>query len=380
MSRAYDQPFRGLPRELRDMIWSELLVLDRVPFRKPERPGKPDGGLVGANSLISPLTRMTDLRGDPLHLKLFLTNKQVFAETSLIFYSSNEFITHTLCTQCAEQCNDHVRPAVRRVRLETRSRPVFVQPQPHDIHMTWIIQHHRLDLITISMPYEPPATPAHVNRAISLPHAVYLVDCMLKGFVKRLRLLYPIPTAFLFPEDFWTIQLLRKGKRLLQDRDQVSNIRKVWNKADIRGYIEILDKLQDAPLADFVARFEDGSSMRVPHGNAVIVLSRIEDEPIEKDTVPRPKVRIVGPNSHLKRKLPWSSDDADPRPNMFPRLQLLAFLAFSESRSRKMPQHAVQERFKGKSNQIRRLVSEGRTSFGAATSGNISIASLKGTA
>ncbi|KAG9967065.1 hypothetical protein KCU61_g341, partial [Aureobasidium melanogenum] len=105
MSRTYDQPFRGLPRELRDMIWRELLVLDRVPFRKLTRPEKPDGGLVGANSLLSPLTRMTDLRGDPLHLKLFLTNKQVFAETSLIFYSSNEFITHFLCIQCAEQCN-----------------------------------------------------------------------------------------------------------------------------------------------------------------------------------------------------------------------------------------------------------------------------------
>lgn len=224
------------------------------------------------------------------------------------------------------------------------------------------------------MPYEPPATPAHVNKAINLPYAVYLVECMLKGSVKRLRLLYPILTGFLSPEDFWTIQLLRKGKRLLEDRDQVSKIRKVWNKADMRGYIEVLNKLRDAPLANFIARFEDGSSIRVPRGNAVIVLSRAEDEPIEKDTVPRLKVRIVGPNSHLKRKLPWNPDFADPRPNKFPRLQLPAFLAFSESRSRKMPQRAVQERFKGKSNQIRRLVSEGRASFGSATLGNLSMA------
>ncbi|KAH0356700.1 hypothetical protein KCU81_g376, partial [Aureobasidium melanogenum] len=379
MSRTYDQPFRGLPRELRDMVWRELLVLDRVTFRKPERSEKPDGEPVGADSLLSPLTGMTDLRGDPLHLNLFLTNKQVFAETSPIFYSSNEFIMHSLCTQCAEQCNNHVRPAVRRVRLETRSRPVLVQPQPHDIHVPWIGQHHRLDLVTVRMPYEPPAVPAHVNRAINLPYAVYLVACMLKGSIKRLRLLYPIPTGFLSPEDFWTIQLLRKGKRLLSDRDQVSKIRKVWNKADMRGYIEILNKLRDAPLANFVARFEDGSSFRVPRGNAAIVLSRIEDEPIEKDTVPRPKVRIVGPNSHLKRKFPWNPDVADPRPNKFSRLQFPAFLVFSESRSRKMPQSAVQERFKGKSNQIRRLVSEGRASFGSATSGNFSMAATSKT-
>ncbi|KAH0006639.1 hypothetical protein KCU78_g12212, partial [Aureobasidium melanogenum] len=207
------------------------------------------------------------------------------------------------------------------------------------------------------MPYEPPATPALVNRAISLPFAVYLVDGMLKGFVKRLRLLYPIPTGFLSPEEFWTIKLLRKGKRIF-DGDQVSKIRKVWTKADMRGYIEVLDKLRGAPRENFVARFEDGSSIRVPRGNAVIVLSRIEDEPIVKDTVPRPKVCIVGPNSHLKRRLPWNRDFADDRPNKFPRLQLPSFLAFSESRSRKMPQRAVQERFKGKSNQIRRLAND----------------------
>lgn len=332
-------------------------MLDRMSFRKPARPERPDGGLVGANSLLSPLTRMTDLRGDPLHLKLFLTNKQVFAETSLVFCSSNEFITHFLCIQCAEQCNNHVRPAVRRVRLETRSRPVPVQPRPHDIHTPLLSQHRNFDLITIRMPYEPPAAPALVNRAISLPFAVYLVDGMLKGFVKRLRLLYPIPTGFLSPEEFWTIKLLRKGKRIF-DGDQVSKIRKVWTKADMRGYIEVLDKLRGAPRENFVARFEDGSSIRVPRGNAVIVLSRIEDEPIVKDTVPRPKVCIVGPNSHLKRRLPWNRDFADDRPNKFPRLQLPSFLAFSESRSRKMPQRAVQERFKGKSNQIRRLAND----------------------
>ncbi|KAG9571699.1 hypothetical protein KCU97_g15834, partial [Aureobasidium melanogenum] len=79
--------------------------------------------------------------------------------------------------------------------------------------MPLLSQHRNFDLITIRMPYEPPATPALVNRAISLPFAVYLVDGMLKGFVKRLRLLYPIPTGFLSPEEFWTIKLLRKGKR-----------------------------------------------------------------------------------------------------------------------------------------------------------------------
>lgn len=363
MSHTYDQPFRGLPRELRDMIWRELLVLDHVPFCKPKRPEKPDGGLSGAYSLLSPLARMTDLRYDPLHLKLFLTNKQVYGETSLIFYSSNEFITHSLCIQCAEQCNDHIRPAVRRVRLETRSCSVPLQPRSHHIHIPFFSQHLKLDLITIRMPYEPPATYTLVNKAIGVPFALYLVECMLKGFVKRLRLLYPTPTDSLSPEEFWTIELLRRGKELIDGDyllggDQVSMVRKVWNTADMGGYVEVLDKLQDAPRNNFVARFEDSSSTRVPHGNAVIVLSRIEDEPVAKETVPRPRVCIVGPNSHLKRRLPWNRHLADPRPNKFPRLQFPTFLAFSESRSRQIPQRAVQERFKGKSNQIRRLVND----------------------
>lgn len=177
---------------------------------------------------------------------------------------------------------------------------------------------------------------------------------MLKGFIKRLRLLYPIPTGFLTPEDFWTIKLLRSGKPI--NGDQARMMKKVWNTADLRGYVEVLNKLQDAPRETFIARFGDGSSIRVPRGNAVIVLSRIEDEPVAKETVPRPRVRIVGPNSHLKRKFPWNCNSDDPRPNKFPRLQLPDFLVFSESRSRQMPQRAVQERFEGKSNQIRHLI------------------------
>lgn len=365
MSRSYDQPFCGLPRELRNMIWRELLVLDHVPFCKPTRPEKPDGGLLGAHSLLSPLAHMTNLRYDPLHLKLFLTNKQVYAETSLIFYSSNEFITHSLCIQCAEQCNNHIRPAVRRVRLETRSRAVPLQPRPHDIHMPFLSEQSKLDLITIRMPHEPPATPTLVNKAIGPRFAFYLVECMLKGFVKRLRLLYPIPTDLLSPEEFWTIQLLRRGKEVVNGDDPADEdlalacmIRKVWKTADIGGYTEVLDRLRDAPRENFIAKFEDSTSIRVPRGNAVIVLSRIEDEPIAKETVPRPRVCIVGPNSHLKRRLPWNRDFADPRPNKFPRLLLPTFLAFSESRSRQMPQRAVQEKFKGKTNQIRRLVND----------------------
>ncbi|KAK6007148.1 hypothetical protein QM012_006156 [Aureobasidium pullulans] len=357
MSRTYDQPFRGLPRELRDMIWRELLVFDRVSFCRSNRPEKPADGFHDANSLLSPFTRMTDLRFDPLHLRLFLTNKQVYAETSLVFYSSNEFITHSLCIKCTEQCNDHVRPGVRRVRLETRSRPVPLHSLPHNIHLPLLNQHGKLDTIAIRMPYEPRDTPAPGNKPIGLQFAFYLVKCMLKGFVKRLRLLYPIPTGFLSPEQFWTIKLLSRGKQFF-DGDQASAMKKVWKKADMRGYIKLLLKLRDAPRENFVAKFEDGTSIRVPRGNAVIVLSRVEDEPIAKETIPRPRVRIVGPNSHLKRRLPWNPDFADPRPNKFPRLQLPAFLAFSESRSRQMPQRAVQERFRGTSNQIRRLAND----------------------
>lgn len=365
MRRTYDQPFRGLPRELRDMIWRELLVFDRVSFRKPMSPPKPDGGFLDAHSLLSPLARMTNLRYDPLHLKLFLTNKQVYAETSLIFFSSNDFVTHSLCIQCAEQCNNHVRPGVRRVRLETRSHPLPLQPRPHDIHIPFLSQQRKLDLIAIRMPYEPIATPALVNKAIGPQFAFYLVESMLKGFVKRLRLVYPFPTDCVSPEEFWTIELLRRGKEVVNGDDPddedlalASMIKKVWKTADMGGYIEVLDRLRDAPCENFVARFEDGTPIRVPGGNAVIVLSRIEDEPVEKETVPRPRVCIVGPNSHLKRRLPWNRDFADPRPNKVPRLLLPTFLAFSESRSCQMPQRAVQERFKGKSNQIRRLVSD----------------------
>lgn len=178
MSRTYDQPFRGLPRELRDMIWRELLVFDDIPFRKTTMPEKPDGGSLDAHSLLSPLSRMTDLRCDPLHLRLFLTNKQVHAETSLIFYSSNEFITHSLCYLCTKQCNNHVRPGVRRVRLETRSRPVPTRPLPHDIHMPYLTKDYKLTWsLSGCHTNRPPLQPSSTKASIYHSHFTLSTAC-----------------------------------------------------------------------------------------------------------------------------------------------------------------------------------------------------------
>ncbi|CAD0106375.1 unnamed protein product [Aureobasidium uvarum] len=361
MDRTYEQPFRGLPRELRDMIWKESLIVDNVPFRRPTEPEKPDAGLLGVHSLLSPLHSMNDTRCDPLHLRLFLTNKQMYAETAPIFYSSNEFITDIMSLNRIDRFNASIRRDVRQVRLETLPWQAILQkqtPHPRDIHLS--LTRHKLDLLTIRMPFEPPATVSvdkDASIAITPSLAADLVDCMLKGFVKRLRLLYPIPTGFISPEQFWTIKILRKGKPAVTG-EQGLKLDKAWRKADTRGYAEVLYNLLDVPKKKFIARFGDGSLLRIPRGNAVIVLSRVEDEPAKKETVPRPRVCIVGPNSHLKRRLPWNHGLADPRPTKLPRLELPAFLAFSESRSCKMPQRAVQERFKGKSNQIRRLVND----------------------
>jgi hypothetical protein len=360
MKRTHEQPFRDLPRELRDMIWKSALIVDHVPFRRPSESEKPNVGCLGVPHLLTPLSRLTDTRCDPLHLRLFLTNKQMYAETAPIFYSSNEFTTDVM-SLTHSKFNTNIRRDVRRVRLETRPWQAIVQrytPPLRDIHLSFT--RYRIDLLTITMPSEPPALPVLVkgeNLAITPSLAVNLVDCMLRGFIKRIRLLYPIPTGFLTPKQFLTVKVLRKGKSAITG-ELASTLDKAWWNVDSRKYAEVLYRLRDVPKNNLVARFGDGSFLKLPRGNAVIVLSRIEDEPRKKEkTVPRPRVCIVGPNSHLKRRLPWNPDIADPRPSKIPRLKLPAFLAFSESRSREMPQRAVQDRFKGRSDEIRRLVS-----------------------
>jgi hypothetical protein len=361
MQRTHEQPFRGLPRELRDMIWRFALTVDNVPFRKPSESEKPNVGCLDVPHLLSPFSRMNNTRSDPLHLRFFLTNKQMYAETSRIFYSCNEFTTDVM-SLTHSKFNANIRRNVRRVRLETRPWQAILQrysPPLRDIHLSFTS--HKIELLTITMPSEPPALPALVkgeNLAVTPSLALDLVDCMLNGFIKRIRLLYPIPTGYLTPKQFLTIKILRRGKSAVA-KHLGNTLDTAWWNADGRKYAKVLYKIRDAPKNTLVARFGDGSFARLPRGNAVIVLSRIEDEPVEeKETVPRPRVCIVGPNSHLKRRLPWNPEAADPRPNKISRLKLPAYLAFSESRSHKMPQRAVQERFKGKSNQIRRLVND----------------------
>jgi hypothetical protein len=362
MQRTHEQPLRGLPRELRDMIWRFALTVDDVPFRKPSESKKPNVGCLAVPHLLSPLSRLNDTRYDPLHLRLFLTNRQMFAETSLVFYSCNEFTTSVMSLNHST-FNANIRRNVRRVRLETQLWQAIVQRNTsplRDIHLSFV--NHKLELLTITMPSEPPSLPVLVkgqDLAVTPCLAVDLVDCMLKGFIKHIRLLYPVPTGFLTPTHFWTIKVLYKGKTAV--KGEVGRIlNTAWWNTDRGKYAEVLYRLRDVPDQNFIARFGDGTFARLPRGNAVIVLSRIEDEPVEKKkkTVPRPRVCIVGPNSHLKRRLPWNPDVADPRPNKIPRLKLPAYLAFSESRSHKMPQRAVQERFKGKSNEIRRLAND----------------------
>lgn len=358
MERTHELPFRGLPREVRDIIWKHTLTVDDVPFRKPSESVEPNVACFGVPRLLSRLSRLTNFRCDPLHLRLFLTNKQVYAETSLVFYSSNEF-TKDVTSLDDYNFNADIRYVTRRVRLETRLCQAANQrylPPLRNINLPFA--NHRLDLLTITMPSEPPSLPVHIkgeNLAITPSLAVNIVDCMLKGFIKRVRLVYPIPTGFFTPVQFWTIRVLRKGKPAITG--EVGRIlNEAWWNTDRRKYAEVLYRLQNVATLGFVSKFEDGTVLRLPRGNAVIVLSRVEDEPIKKHTVPRPRVCIVSQNSHRKRKLPWNPDIADPRPNKIPRLKLPVFLAFSESRSHKMPQRAVQERFKGKSNEIRRLV------------------------
>jgi hypothetical protein len=361
MQRTHEQPFRGLPRELRDMIWKFALTVDDVPFWKPSESEKSNVGCLGVPHLLSPSSRLNDTRSDPLHLRFFLTNKQMYAETSPVFYSCNEF-TADVMSLTHSKFNANIRRNVRRVRLETRPWQAVLQrysPPLRDIHLSFTS--HKIELLTITMPSEPPASPVLVkgeNLAITPSLALDLVDCMLNGFIKRIRLLYPIPTGYFTPKQFLTIKILRRGKSAVAKH--LGNILDTaWWNADARKYAKVLYKIRDAPKNTLVARFGDGRFARLPRGNAVIVLSRIEDEPVEeKETVPRPRVCIVGPNSHLKRRLPWNPEAADPRPNKISRLKLPAYLAFSESRSYKMPQRAVQERFKGKSNEIRRLVND----------------------
>lgn len=359
MARTHELPFRGLPTELRDMIWKHALTVDDVPFRELSESEKPKVRFEVPH-LLSHLDRMTHTRCDPLHLRLFLTNKQMYAETSLVFYSSNEFTTDVMSLDDTK-FNANIRRLTRHVRLETLLSQANVQrylPPLRDMNLPFA--NHRLEMLTITMPSEPPSLPVHIkgeNLAITPSLAINIVDCMLKGFIKRVRLVYPIPTGFFTPIQFWTIRVLLKGKPAITG--EVGRIlNEAWWNTDRRGYAEVLYRLRNVPALGFLARFEDGTFMRLPRGNAVIVLSRVEDEPIEKHTVPRPRVCIVSQNSHRKRRLPWNPDIADPRPNKIPRLKLPVFLAFSESRSHKMPQRAVQERFKGKSNEIRRLVND----------------------
>lgn len=360
MERTHELPFRGLPRELRDMIWKYALTFDDVPFRELSESEKPNVGCLEVPHLLSRLNRLTHLRCDPLHLRLFLTNKQMYAETSIVFYASNEFTTDVM-SLTNSKFNANIRRVTRRVRLETRPWQAIVQrstPPLRDIHLSFA--NHRLELLTITMPAEPPALPVLVkgeNLAITPSLAANIVDCMLKGVIKRVRLIYPVPTKFITPIQFWTIRVLQKGKPAVTgELGRILN--EAWWNTDRRKYAEVLYRLQNVPSLGFVARFEDGTFMRLPRGNAVIVLSRIEDEPVKKHTIPRPRVCIVSQNSHLKRKLPWNPNIADPSPKKIPRLRLPVFLAFSESRSHKMPQRAVQERFKGKSDQVRRLVND----------------------
>lgn len=361
MERTQELPFRGLPRELRDMIWRYALAVDHVHFRKLSVSEKPDVGCLGIPHLHSPLSRLNDTRCDPLHLRLFLTNKQMYAETSRVFYSSNEFTTDVM-SLTHSKFNANIRRNVRRVRLETRPWQAIVQrytPPLRDIHLSFTS--HRIELLTITMPAEPSAFSVLVkgeNLAITPSLAVDLVDCMLRGYVKRIRLVYPTPTDLVHPRQFQTIKVMRRGKAAVTG-DLGRILDTAWWNADRRSYAEVLYNLRDVPKKFFMTRFEDSHCyLRLPPRNAVVLLSRYKDEPIEKHTVPRPRVCIVSLNTHLKRRLPWNPNSFDPRPDKIPRLKLPTFLAFSESRSRNMPQSAVQERFKGRSNEIRRLVND----------------------
>jgi hypothetical protein len=189
------------------MIWKFALTVDDVPFWKPSESEKSNVGCLGVPHLLSPSSRLNDTRSDPLHLRFFLTNKQMYAETSPVFYSCNEF-TADVMSLTHSKFNANIRRNVRRVRLETRPWQAVLQrysPPLRDIHLSFTS--HKIELLTITMPSEPPASPVLVkgeNLAITPSLALDLVDCMLNGFIKRIRLLYPIPTGYFTPKQFLT--------------------------------------------------------------------------------------------------------------------------------------------------------------------------------
>ena len=194
-----------------------------------------------------------------------------------------------------------------------------------------------------------------VRESICAILAVGLVDCLLKGSFKRLRLVYPNPITSTDPDQLCTISALRKGRRAFRGPKGLL-LQYAWYGAPVSSYLTLLRGLQDLPDLNFVARFEHVTYPRSSRDSNVIVLSRLEDEPVKRDTVDRPPVKIVGPNSHLKRKLPGSPTSADPTPTKVRRLQLLQFLAFSESRNHNMSHQEVRDRFVGRNNELRRYI------------------------
>ncbi|THW25322.1 hypothetical protein D6D23_04447 [Aureobasidium pullulans] len=355
MARTHEQPFRGLPRELRDMIWRELLTVKHVPFRKPaKKTTEPYSVLFG----VPKLERILDFGRPPLHVRVFMANKQVYAETAPIFYSSNEFIADTDHLATTDSILANIRPDIRRLRLENKHTVYPTRLHASGLrnqHLSFI--HHRLNVVTIKMPPELPTkcSSRTVRESIGAILAVGLVDCLLKGSFKRLRLVYPNPITSTDPDQLCTISALRKGRRAFQGPKGLL-LQYAWYGAPVSSYLTLLRGLQDLPDLNFVARFEHVTYPRSSRDSNVIVLSRLEDEPVKRDTVDRPPVKIVGPNSHLKRKLPASPTSADPTPTKVRRLQLLQFLAFSESRNHNMSHQEVRDRFVGRNNELRRYI------------------------
>ncbi|THV88365.1 hypothetical protein D6C98_06284 [Aureobasidium pullulans] len=280
---------------------------------------------------VPKLERILDFGRPPLHVRVFMANKQVYAETAPIFYSSNEFIADTDHLATTDSILANIRPDIRRLRLENKHTVYPTRLHASGLrnqHLSFI--HHRLNVVTIKMPPEPPTkcSSRTVRESICAILAVGLL-C--------------------------TISALRKGRRAFQGPKGLL-LQYAWYGAPVSSYLTLLRGLQDLPDLNFVARFEHVTYPRSSRDSNVIVLSRLEDEPVKRDTVDRPPVKIVGPNSHLKRKLPASPTSADPTPTKVRRLQLLQFLAFSESRNHNMSHQEVRDRFVGRNNELRRYI------------------------
>jgi hypothetical protein len=357
MSSSFELHFRGLPRELRDKIWRKLLV-GNLPYR-PSTLALDINRLNTTYSLAlirkayMPITP----RRDPIHLTLFLANKQIYHEASHIFYSCNEFITCIVNLLNLLLFGLRIRPGIRRLRLEfhTKYSAWFNTIKPRNMDLSFAT--HRLTHLTVRMPCVQPILLSEPCDIIGLSLMFELVEYLRAGLIKTIKLVFPgrYNLANILRRMALIIKTLLKSKHILHGPFG-EQLQVLWFTCDDdRTHHEILRRSPDDPRPKFFHTFDKQTRIR---GDVVLTLSRVEDQPVQKETVDRPKVVIVSNYSHLKRNAPASPKTIDPRPLKIPRYSYPQCMAFSESRTNGMPRRAVRDRHVGKTAQLRRLIED----------------------